>query len=100
MGELDVLFPIPESVRNADDMGMPTPLKPEHYGLPPYPDGEVVGPCVCGSWPGGKCLKCKVSPTKEKPEACPKTNTVAPAKAKAAKPKYKAPNATTYHLTQ
>ena len=23
-----------------------------------YPDGYVVGPCICGSWPGGKCLKC------------------------------------------
>ena len=24
----------------------------------PYPEGIVVGPCICGSWPGGKCLKC------------------------------------------
>lgn len=24
----------------------------------PYPDDIVVGPCICGSWPGGKCLKC------------------------------------------
>ena len=23
-----------------------------------YPEGDVVGPCICGSWPGGKCLKC------------------------------------------
>lgn len=23
-----------------------------------YPDGIIVGPCLCGSWPGGKCLKC------------------------------------------
>ena len=23
-----------------------------------YPDGDVVGPCICGSWPGGKCFKC------------------------------------------
>ena len=23
-----------------------------------YPKGYVVGPCVCGSWPGGECLKC------------------------------------------
>jgi len=23
-----------------------------------YPDSYVVGPCICGSWPGGKCLKC------------------------------------------
>jgi len=23
-----------------------------------YPKGDVVGPCICGSWPGGTCLKC------------------------------------------
>jgi hypothetical protein len=23
-----------------------------------YPEGDVVGACICGSWPGGKCLKC------------------------------------------
>ena len=60
MSESSILFPIPQGNRNADDMGMPTPLNPKDYGLPPYPDGEVVGPCVCGSWPGGKCFKCKV----------------------------------------
>lgn len=26
--------------------------------LPEYPEGEVVGPCICGSWPGGACFKC------------------------------------------
>jgi hypothetical protein len=26
---------------------------------PPYPKGQVVGPCVCGSWPGGECLRCE-----------------------------------------
>jgi len=25
----------------------------------PYPEGVIVGPCICGSWPGGECLKCK-----------------------------------------
>lgn len=25
---------------------------------PAYPEGEVVGACVCGSWPGGRCFKC------------------------------------------
>lgn len=35
---------------------------PRFHGLPAYPDGEVVGPCVCGSWPGGKCLRCPVTP--------------------------------------
>lgn len=29
--------------------------------VPDYPVGIVVGPCVCGSWPGGECLKCPVS---------------------------------------
>ena len=33
---------------------------PEEHGLPPYPVGNVVGPCVCGSWPGGACLQCEV----------------------------------------
>lgn len=28
-------------------------------GRPPYPEGIVNGPCVCGSWPGGECLKCE-----------------------------------------
>lgn len=28
--------------------------------LPPYPEGDVIAACVCGSWPGGKCLRCPV----------------------------------------
>jgi hypothetical protein len=41
----------------------PTPeLNPQDHGLPPYPTGEVVGACVCGSWPGGECLRCPVIP--------------------------------------
>jgi hypothetical protein len=33
-----------------------------------YPEGDVVGPCICGSWPGGKCLKCpRTSPPPRKP---------------------------------
>lgn len=28
------------------------------FVAPPYPEGRVVGPCVCGSWPGGGCLRC------------------------------------------
>ena len=36
---------------------------------PPYPDGEVVGPCVCGSWPGGKCLHCEWRQASPKPLA-------------------------------
>ena len=32
--------------------------------VPDYPTGEVVGACICGSWPGGKCLRCEpVFPT-------------------------------------
>jgi len=38
------------------------PNSPEAHGLPPYPTGMVFGPCVCGSWPGGECLKCRVVP--------------------------------------
>lgn len=26
--------------------------------VPDYPEGEVKGPCICGGWPGGECLKC------------------------------------------
>lgn len=24
-----------------------------------YPKEDVVANCICGSWPGGKCLKCE-----------------------------------------
>lgn len=37
---------------------------PEAPGMSPYPAGVVVGACVCGSWPGGECLKCTVLPAK------------------------------------
>lgn len=33
---------------------------PEDGGLAAYPTGDVVGPCVCGSWPGGRCFRCRV----------------------------------------
>ena len=23
-----------------------------------YPEGDVLANCACGSWPGGKCLRC------------------------------------------
>ncbi len=40
-------------------------LLAEHEATHPYPAGEVMGPCVCGSWPGGVCLKCRriITPT-------------------------------------
>lgn len=34
-----------------------------------YPEGDVVGPCICGSWPGGKCCKCPKADEKEEPVA-------------------------------
>jgi hypothetical protein len=38
----------------------------------PYPEGNVVGPCICGSWPGGKCLKCpRIAPPAAQPEQEP-----------------------------
>ncbi len=51
---------------------------PELFGLPPYPHGVVVGPCVCGSWPGGDCFKCPVIPgaapvASPEPSALPRT---------------------------
>jgi hypothetical protein len=35
-------------------------LFPPNFGLPEYPMGQVSGPCVCGSWPGGECLRCPI----------------------------------------
>lgn len=32
---------------------------------PPYPKDDAIGPCVCGSWPGGECLKCEWVPAKK-----------------------------------
>jgi hypothetical protein len=26
-----------------------------------YPTGNVVGPCICGGWPGGPCLHCPLT---------------------------------------
>ena len=42
-----------------------------------YPEGDVVGPCICGSWPGGKCLKCPriappAQPAQEPNNFCPR----------------------------
>lgn len=37
--------------------------KPELPPLPEpfkYPEGVIDSACVCGSWPGGPCLKCKI----------------------------------------
>ena len=42
--------------------GIDRVLAREQEAQPAYPEGEVVGPCVCGSWPGGKCLKCRWIP--------------------------------------
>ncbi|CAH1678326.1 hypothetical protein [Chelatococcus sp.] len=39
--------------------------------VPNYPDSPVIGPCLCGSWPGGRCLKCQTTtnpPYKENPD--------------------------------
>lgn len=33
--------------------------------VPDYPEGDVTGPCICGSWPGGKCLRCAPAQQKE-----------------------------------
>jgi hypothetical protein len=37
---------------------VPEPVKPAQQEPVAYPEGDIVGPCICGSWPGGKCLKC------------------------------------------
>lgn len=46
----------------------PEPPATRSEERPPYPEGEVVGPCVCGSWPGGRCLRCEWRPA-TRPEA-------------------------------
>jgi hypothetical protein len=28
--------------------------------VPAYPTKPPIGPCVCGSWPGGPCDKCRL----------------------------------------
>jgi hypothetical protein len=28
--------------------------------VPPYPKEPPIAWCVCGSWPGGKCFKCRL----------------------------------------
>ena len=37
----------------------------------PYPAGEVIGPCVCGSWPGGTCFRCPRVDRVKKPASAP-----------------------------
>jgi len=44
-------------------------VPPAAPGQPPYPEGNVIGPCVCGSWPGGPCLRCKWIPAPPAPTA-------------------------------
>ena len=46
----------------------PEPPATRSEEQPPYPEGEVVGPCVCGGWPGGRCLRCPWRPA-TRPEA-------------------------------
>lgn len=53
-----------DSVEKPDDRPPPNFYArwhfPPNFGLPEYPAGIVVGPCVCGSWPSGECLHCAV----------------------------------------
>jgi len=43
MSEMDVLFPIPQGGRNADDMGMPSPITPKAAMIPLTPaDIEAI----------------------------------------------------------
>ena len=48
--EVDLVAPAITALRAALAEPEPEPVA--------YPEGDVVGPCICGSWPGGKCLKC------------------------------------------
>jgi hypothetical protein len=45
-----------KKAENARELGLD--YEPAQQEPVAYPEGDVVGPCICGSWPGGKCLKC------------------------------------------
>ena len=51
MSDFDILFPIPSGNRNADDMGLPSPLKPPTRTLP-----KLVMRDWGDQWPPDKAL--------------------------------------------
>ncbi len=48
-----------EVVRLSEDAGLYDDFQTEAQERPAYPEGDVVGLCVCGSWSGGRCLRCE-----------------------------------------
>ena len=48
-----------EMVRLSEDAGLYDDFQTEAQERPAYPEGDVVGLCVCGSWSGGRCLRCE-----------------------------------------
>lgn len=52
------LKPFTTSARMAGDLNAVIAAVRDADAPPPYPQGNVNGPCVCGGWPGGPCLRC------------------------------------------
>lgn len=48
-----------EVVRLSEDAGLYDDFQTEAQERPAYTEGDVVGLCVCGSWSGGRCLRCE-----------------------------------------
>ena len=48
-----------EMVRLSEDAGLYDDFQTEAQERPAYTEGDVVGLCVCGSWSGGRCLRCE-----------------------------------------
>lgn len=58
IAELEALLPSRIVFEDGPDFGMIAIDNRDEQ--PDYPTGDVVGACICGSWPGGRCLKCTV----------------------------------------
>jgi len=61
MEDLGIVGGLSATVDSAVDASMAQAVQSDKV-WPAYPEGDVIGPCVCGSWPGGKCLQCPKQP--------------------------------------
>ena len=66
MSDLDILFPVPDGRRNADDMGMPGMRNPPPpAALPPHQLGWLCPACGRGNSPSTSTCPCKGWPKME-----------------------------------
>lgn len=57
--ELEQVIEVARAHLAVGDEGMGEAPKGWKWELvPDYPTGDVVAACICGSWPGGECLRC------------------------------------------